>query len=45
MPINENFSKLEEEYNQWVDNFPLFGVQECTVSSYCMCTGCCVLEI
>ncbi|KIM60409.1 hypothetical protein SCLCIDRAFT_1183779 [Scleroderma citrinum Foug A] len=31
MPINENFSKLEEEYNQWVNNFPLFGVQECTV--------------
>lgn len=31
VPINENFLKLEEEYNQWVDAFPLFGVKERTV--------------
>ena len=45
VPINENFSKPEEEYNQWVDAFPLFGVQERTVSRYCVCTGCHVLWI
>jgi len=44
VPINE-FLKLEEEYNQWVDAFPLFGVKERTVSRYCVCTGCHVLKI
>ncbi|KIJ59276.1 hypothetical protein HYDPIDRAFT_44104 [Hydnomerulius pinastri MD-312] len=26
--INENFGKLEDEYNKWVDSFPLFGTRE-----------------